>query len=113
MEESQAAIPAPRRRIIGTANAAIVVAAIVGFYGSLVFTCACGHIHAWGLTVTGTVAAVAWWAFMFGGSTHPVWRLIRVGIVVLSTVLVTKNLSDVLWFGHDPVFSEIPAIFGG
>jgi hypothetical protein len=67
----------------------------------------------WVLAVTGTLTGMAWVALIGGGETHVVWRIVRIIAAALTAFVLAKNIADVLWFGHDPIFSEIPAIFGG
>lgn len=76
-------------------------------------SCACGHMEATGLALSSPMAIIAWLAFIFGGKTHLVWSFVRMIAAVLTTVVLVKNVADVLWFGHGPVFDKIPAVFGG
>lgn len=74
-----------------------------GIILSPLFMCMCGHLNTMvlGLTVPATI--LGWWGA--SGRVPLMWRLLGIGAAVVATMLLGKNLLDVLWFGHDPIFT--------
>lgn len=64
--------------------------------------CMCGHMDWFSLPLTLAAASLSWWAFARKDQ-PPGWRLIVVVLVVLASLELTKNVADILWFGHEPL----------
>jgi hypothetical protein len=80
------------------------LALAMAMFGGLFFTCMCGHIAAPALLLTGLAAVLAWFVFIRDPSTASGNRGLAIIAVVIASLILVKNLADVLWFGHDPVF---------
>ena len=80
---------------------------IVAFIMSLLvapgFMCLCGHLRREALPVTVAAAGFAFYGWLSTRATYP-WRLIHIAAVVISVLMLGKNVGDVLWYGHNPVF---------
>jgi hypothetical protein len=80
------------------------LALAMAMFGGLFFTCMCGHIAAPALLLTGPAAVLAWFVIVVDRRTEGVRRGVEGAVVIMVSVILVKNLADVLWFGHDPVF---------
>lgn len=67
-------------------------------------TCACGHLDRSNLLVTGGLAGMAWLPFLIPVRHGLVARIIIIASLILPTLVLGRNLLDILWFGHDPIF---------
>jgi len=65
--------------------------------------CACGHLNFVALPVTIAAAFFGWWGFC-RKTQSLLWRLISLAIVIFVTLVLAKNLGDILWYGHNPLF---------
>ena len=68
------------------------------------FLCICGHLDAAALGVSATLAGLAWFGYLTSSLNDLFSRGVRAVAVVLVTMALLKNLTDVLWLGHCPVF---------
>ena len=64
--------------------------------------CMCGHMDWFAFPFTLVAASLSWWGF--ARKDRPtVWRVIVVLLVVFASLALTKNVADILWFGHEPL----------
>jgi hypothetical protein len=62
----------------------------------------CGYMDWFSFPFTTTAAWLSWWCF--ARKDRPsAWRLIVVLVVVLASLAVMKNVTDILWLGHNPL----------
>jgi hypothetical protein len=66
------------------------------------FMCICGHLSAGALVFTGGMAVLACYGWL--ATRGLFWRLLAIGFSILPVLLLLKNVIDVLWLGHNPVF---------
>ncbi len=83
---------------------ASLVALLAAAFVASSFSCACGHLGSYALPFSSLVLALAWWPFLFARESRIVARGLAVIAVVAATMLSLKNVADVLWLGHQPVF---------
>ena len=76
---------------------------ILSFIGASVFPCTCGHLGREALFVLVPAALLAWWPFLFAREHWPFPRLGTIAAALASTLLLAKNVADILWFGHEPL----------
>lgn len=65
--------------------------------------CLCGHLSEISLIFTVPAAVLAWWGFVrlkHGWG----WRMMGIGMAVLTGFTLVKNVGDILWWGHEPWF---------
>lgn len=71
---------------------------------AVVFTCMCGYIQPQALPLSVAGAALTWYPFLRYNRTNAFISLAVLLVVLISTLVLAKNLADVLWFGHQPLF---------
>jgi dTDP-4-amino-4,6-dideoxygalactose transaminase len=64
----------------------------------------CGHMGTVALPTNALSVVLAWYPFIRYERTSSEERGATVFVVVVVTFSFIKNVADVLWFGHDPVF---------
>ena len=76
------------------------------FYG-LSSGCMCGHLDQIALIGT-TIGLVSSWSFIYTGSRKNLTTRIAawLGVAIVSIIFL-KNVCDVLWFGHFPIFTKL------
>ncbi len=79
-----------------------LIAVVIAVLGTPFFMCICGHIDRLGLSVTIPAGILAWWGFTRRQS--PVGRVFAMLVVVVATMVLIRNVLDVGWFGHNPIF---------
>ena len=98
--------PAPRSQLAGAGpGLAAFVIAIVNFS---VFACMCGHLEWSGLAGNLIAVSLAWWAAL--ARRHDRTRAARfalIGCVIATTHMLLKNLADIGWNGHSPLFRSV------
>jgi hypothetical protein len=75
----------------------------IGPYVTPMFMCACGHLGAAALPVTAASASLACVGWSMSGA-RPPWRAVQMAAAVFALLQLLKNLGDVLWFGHNPLW---------
>ena len=95
----QATAPVPRSPLWMVSP----VSLLLTFIGISVFPCACNHLDPNALLVVVPAALLAWWRFLFARESWPSPRIVTIVAVIASSLLLAKNVSDILWFGHDPL----------
>jgi len=83
---------------------ASLVALLAAAFVASSFSCTCGHLGRFALPFSSLVLALAWWPFLFARDSRVVTRGLALIAVVSATMLLLKNVADVLWLGHQPVF---------
>lgn len=78
------------------------VAALSGIVVVPAFMCLCGHLDAMALTASVPTTALAWWGFARPAARSG--RVLAIAVAVLASALLLKNLLDVGWYGHEPLF---------
>ena len=68
------------------------------------FMCGCGHLGRIALPVTLLSSSLAWYSFVSGKAVNGLPRIVVLIAVIAATLLLFKNVTDILWFGHSPVF---------
>jgi hypothetical protein len=76
-----------------------VVAAIPLIFFAPATICACGHMDWLSLAFTGPAAGLAWWG-LCRSSRAGIWVALVLFTTVLATLVLAKNMADILWFGH-------------
>lgn len=64
------------------------------------FKCGCGYLDWPGLFVTVPACGLTVYAWVRNQSRNLVWRAFLMIVVVGATMILFKNIADVLWFGH-------------
>lgn len=67
-------------------------------------TCLCGHFNLWTLVVTLPGVVFAWLGFERSVRNHPHALVCAVPIVCLSSLAFAKNMVDIIWSGHNPLW---------
>lgn len=80
-----------------------VIAFVLDFLITPILPCACGHLSTIALPVTIAAAVFGWWGFC-RNTRFILWRLLALGNAIFVTLILAKNLGDVLWYGHNPIF---------
>ena len=70
----------------------------------LVFPCICGHLHTEALPTSGLGVVLAWYPFIRYERARILDRCVAVFFVLFTSLVFLKNVADVLWFGHEPLF---------
>lgn len=78
------------------------VVAAVGIVFIPPFMCIRGHLDVTALVATVPTVSLAWWGFARRSSLTG--RILACGVVALASVGFAKNLLDIAWFGHNPLF---------
>lgn len=65
-------------------------------------TCMCGHIGKRGFLITLPMTLLAWWGA--DQKTSIAGRIAAWAIAILATGVFIKNIADVGWYGHYPLF---------
>ena len=98
--------PKERKAVLRTRPASTsLICAVIGLMLAGFFTCGCGHLDVLALPVTLPTAMCGWCAATTvrrGNLSHAILTIV---ICVLTTIVLLKNLADVLWFGHNAVWS--------
>ncbi|MGD8450542.1 MAG: hypothetical protein PVJ57_01880 [Phycisphaerae bacterium] len=79
-----------------------VLVAIVQFGPA--FMCTCGFFDRAAFILTVPLFVLAWWPFLLAREGRFLPRVVAIVAVVAATMLLFKNICDVLWLGHNPVF---------
>jgi hypothetical protein len=81
------------------------VAALVASLVALALApCGCGHLARAGLLITVPATALGWRALLVARESRFAPRAVMVMAAVVATLVLLKNVGDVLWFGHAPVY---------
>ena len=73
------------------------------FWVMMLFPCMCGYLVWQALPFSAGAMAVAWYGWVVTKVKLP-GRLWHIFAVLLASLLLAKNIGDVLWFGHNPVW---------
>jgi hypothetical protein len=79
-----------------------IVAGVGGFIFIPSFMCTCGHLGRDALLATVAILVLSWWGFLRRLSV--IGRVLAIAVAALVSVAFVKNLLDIGWFGHDPLF---------
>lgn len=89
-----------------TASMRFAWQSILAAFGGLVFipffTCLCGHLNVPALSATVPTAFFAAWGAA-RSATRP-GRIFAWSIAAAAMLILLKNLLDVAWWGHNPLF---------
>ncbi|HEY1170643.1 MAG TPA: hypothetical protein VGH19_04665 [Verrucomicrobiae bacterium] len=85
---------------------ALGVVILVWMFGS----CLCGHFDAYGLLGTVPGAILAWTGLVKNQSPHLITRCGLGFVAITTTFLLLKVITDVMWTGHEPMFTQPPWI---
>ena len=86
--------------ILWTVSVLSLISTVILYPG---LRCGGGHIGQSALPITGAMAAFAWWPFLFARESRLVPRALAMIAVVAASMVLVKNICDVLWFGHNPI----------
>lgn len=81
-----------------------IVAPFAAWINSGLFACTCGHLDRLALPGNGIAALLAWVGLLCTGNRQIAVRLCLDLLTALTTVVLVKNLMDMSWFGHNPVW---------
>ena len=81
------------------------------FFIRFFLACMCGHLGRGQLIGSAIVSFSSWYSFTRFKEKSIIKRIVIMMAVIISTVLLAKNLADVLWFGHDAIFDVIERIY--
>ena len=98
-------VPVGKRALLFASGFSLFVSLII----APSFMCICGYLSAVALPITVFATVLAWVpaAQSIRHSLRP--RLVILAIAVIATVVLVKNVADVLWLGHHPLFGRTPA----
>jgi hypothetical protein len=101
-EDNSVVENAPRGERLATYWAPIT-SSLMAFWVMMIYPCMCGYLDRGALPLSATAAAVAWYGWAVTKVKLPgrLWHIVG---VLLASLLLTKNIGDVLWFGHNPVW---------
>lgn len=71
----------------------------------MLFPCICGHLSTKALPALIFTAAASWFVFYKDKHASEVQRTVEALCVICTTLLLLKNIADVLWLGHSPILS--------
>lgn len=77
---------------------------ILTFLGLPFVGCMCGHLGYEALPVTAGAALLAWYPFVRFERHTLDQRSFAVFTTCYGTFVLLRNVADILWFGHNPVF---------
>ena len=66
--------------------------------------CLCGHLARSALWATVPCMLCGWYAVLHVERSMPAWRNFAGVLAILASLILVKNISDALWYGHDAVF---------
>jgi hypothetical protein len=70
--------------------------------GAMIFLpCMCGHLGGFALAVTLPASGLGCYGWIANKNRDLIWRGFLMFAVVLSAMVLLKNIGDVLWFGHE------------
>lgn len=78
---------------------------LIGVLTFMLTTCICAHLPRHALLGTVPGALMTWYAFFTSKESRLFPRLSVWACVILTTFLVLKNIHNVLWSGHNALFS--------
>lgn len=78
-----------------------IMAILIGVGSYLLLSCACGHMERLSLIGSLPAFALAWVAFLMRKDSRPATRIVVALACLVTTIVLMKNLMDVLWLGHD------------
>jgi hypothetical protein len=83
---------------------------LLGFVNSILLVpmlmCACENLSWFALLVTGFGVFAAWFPDINRKNSTLLIVLFAVLVRILTTVILLKNIGDVLWVGHDALFPQ-------
>ena len=95
----QATAPEPASPLWVASVFSLVLVVVV----ALMFTCLCGHLARETLLVLVPAVLLAWWPFLSARESRLIPRVVTILAVIASSLLLAKNIADILWFGHEPL----------
>lgn len=78
-----------------------IVALLLAMFAAVALPCMCGHLGSEALFATLPACALAVYAWVSNANGNAVWRVLLIIVVVVVAIVFLKNLTDVLWFGHE------------
>jgi hypothetical protein len=87
------------------AKLAVVAAFIIGIANQMLMPCVCGHLGWLALPGSLISTGLAWIAFTRTRQMDWPWRAVVYAAVGLLTIGLLKNVADIGWFGHSPLFA--------
>ncbi|MCX5660452.1 MAG: hypothetical protein NTW19_12120 [Planctomycetota bacterium] len=84
-----------------------MTATLFSLANASMFGCACGHVGLEGLPGSLAAAGLAWFCALRQGGKRLLLRAGFAAAAVVTGLVFCKNMVDVLWFGHEPVFARI------
>lgn len=104
--ETDPAKPASHSQLAGAGPG--LVASVIGIVNFSIFACMCGHVEWPGLPGNLIAVSLAWWAALARKNDCPrAARFALLGCVIATTYMLLKNLADIGWNGHSPVFRSV------
>ena len=91
----------PRTSIIWSAY----LCSLLLFVAFTLLPCLCGYLDRWALLATVPCLLLACYTFCGTDRTMGFWRHVAGVLVIFAFLMLLKNIGDVLWFGHDAVWS--------
>jgi hypothetical protein len=76
-------------------------AVVLAWTNAIVTSCACGHMSLVSLPGALAAAGLAWFSLVRNADRSLFLRVLLIGAVALTSVLLAKVGADLLWFGHD------------
>jgi hypothetical protein len=71
--------------------------------------CICGYLDRWALLVTVPGTVFAWFSVVLADKRRTLFLLGAVVVAIALSLILLKNVGDVLWYGHDALWPrEIP-----
>lgn len=74
------------------------------FLNSMTTMCACGHTSWVSIPANLAGAVMLGWIFLKGKDNRVVTRSLVMSGILVSTLALAKNVVDILWLGHAPLF---------
>ena len=80
-----------------------LAALCISFLNMGMTCCLCGHMHFVSFPGSLIGALAAWFAFLRGKDKRLISRVVIHMVVVVTTIILLKNIGDILWWGHDAI----------
>jgi len=76
----------------------------IAFLGMIMTSCACGYMSIISLPCNLLGAGGTWFAFLMGKDRLLTGRIVIDLTLVVATLMLLRNIGDILWWGHSPLF---------
>ncbi len=78
-------------------------AVVLAWANAFLTSCACGYMSTLSLPGAFAAAGFAWFSFVRNADRSLFLRVLLIGAVALTSVLLAEVGAHLLWFGHDPL----------